>query len=148
MFHQIGTNCGVQIQAAFRTDEIRRSPPTPQDEMRAGMSYFHETIWNGLPKFLRRIDTALRSIGITERLPYNIPLVQFSSWMGGDRDGQFFFATQIDGLSCILAFDSRNSKPSRIWIFQFINSLSFSPVKFFSQLFPFVLTRLFHIVVY
>ncbi len=110
MFDQIGTNCGVQIQAAFRTDEIRRSPPTPQDEMRAGMSYFHETIWNGLPKFLRRIDTALRSIGITERLPYNIPLVQFSSWMGGDRDGQFFFATQNDGLSCILAFDSRNSK--------------------------------------
>jgi hypothetical protein len=24
--------------------------------------------------------------------------------MGGDRDGQFFFATQIDGLSCILCF--------------------------------------------
>jgi len=57
--------------------------------MRAGMSYFHETIWNGLPKFLRRVDTALRSIGINERLPYNVPLIQFSSWMGGDRDGQF-----------------------------------------------------------
>ncbi|RWW43371.1 hypothetical protein BHE74_00050987 [Ensete ventricosum] len=43
-----------EIQAAFRTDEIRRTPPTPQDEMRAGMSYFHETIWKGVPKFLRR----------------------------------------------------------------------------------------------
>ena len=30
----------VQIQAAFRTDECRMTPPTPQDEMRAGMSYF------------------------------------------------------------------------------------------------------------
>jgi hypothetical protein len=39
-------------------------------------------------------------------------------------------------------------KPSRIWIFQFITSLSFSPMKFFSQLFPCVHTRLFHIVVY
>ncbi|KAL1066744.1 hypothetical protein V6Z11_D12G081700 [Gossypium hirsutum] len=38
-----------EIQAAFRTDEIRRNPPTPQDEMRAGMSYFHETIWKGNP---------------------------------------------------------------------------------------------------
>ena len=76
-----------QIQAAFRTDEIRRTPPTPQDEMRAGMSYFHETIWKGVPKFLRRIDTALKNIGINERLPYNAPLIQFSSWMGGDRDG-------------------------------------------------------------
>jgi len=79
-----------QIQAAFRTDEIRRTPPTPQDEMRAGMSYFHETIWKGVPKFLRRVDTALKNIGINERVPYNAPLIQFSSWMGGDRDGKIF----------------------------------------------------------
>ena len=55
--------------------------------MRAGMSYFHETIWKGVPKFLRRLDTALKNIGINERVPYNAPLIQFSSWMGGDRDG-------------------------------------------------------------
>ena len=55
--------------------------------MRAGMSYFHETIYNGLPKFLRRVDIALKSIGIKEPLPYSVPLIQFSSWMGGDRDG-------------------------------------------------------------
>ncbi|KAM3241596.1 hypothetical protein ACQJBY_054450 [Aegilops geniculata] len=61
--------------------------------MRAGMSYFHETIWKGVPKFLRRIDTALKNIGINERLPYNAPLIQFSSWMGGDRDGTFSYAT-------------------------------------------------------
>jgi len=84
----------LQIQAAFRTDEIRRSPPTPQDEMRAGMSYFHETIWKGVPKFLRRLDTALKNIGINERVPYNAPLIQFSSWMGGDRDGMFFHTFQ------------------------------------------------------
>lgn len=78
----------MQIQAAFRTDEIRRTPPTPQDEMRAGMSYFHETIWKGVPKFLRRLDTALKNIGIQERVPYNAPVIQFSSWMGGDRDGK------------------------------------------------------------
>lgn len=51
------------------------------------MSYFHETIWKGVPKFLRRVDTALKNIGINERIPYNAPLIQFSSWMGGDRDG-------------------------------------------------------------
>lgn len=60
--------------------------------MRAGMSYFHETIWKGVPKFLRRVDTALKNIGINERLPYNVPLIQFSSWMGGDRDGTWFFS--------------------------------------------------------
>lgn len=59
--------------------------------MRAGISYFHETIWKGVPKFLRRVDTALKNIGIKERVPYNAPLIQFSSWMGGDRDGMSFF---------------------------------------------------------
>jgi len=67
--------------------------------MRAGMSYFHETIWNGLPKFLRRVDTALKSIGVNERLPYNVPLIQFSSWMGGDRDGKQPHFTQRVGFA-------------------------------------------------
>lgn len=88
----------LQIQAAFRTDEIRRTPPTPQDEMRAGMSYFHETIWKGVPKFLRRVDTALKNIGINERLPYNAPIIQFSSWMGGDRDGTWLSLPFLDSI--------------------------------------------------
>lgn len=101
----------LQIQAAFRTDEIRRTPPTPQDEMRAGMSYFHETIWKGVPKFLRRVDTALKNIGIDERVPYNAPLIQFSSWMGGDRDGIILFRQPIDGHtpSCISFIAEKDS---------------------------------------
>ncbi|KAH0736041.1 hypothetical protein KY285_011748 [Solanum tuberosum] len=92
-----------EIQAAFRTDEIRRTPPTPQDEMRAGMSYFHETIWKGVPKFLRRVDTALKNIGINERVPYNAPLIQFSSWMGGDRDGNPRVTPEVTRDVCLLA---------------------------------------------
>ncbi|XP_027356015.1 phosphoenolpyruvate carboxylase, housekeeping isozyme isoform X2 [Abrus precatorius] len=92
-----------EIQAAFRTDEIRRTPPTPQDEMRAGMSYFHETIWKGVPTFLRRVDTALKNIGINERVPYNAPLIQFSSWMGGDRDGNPRVTPEVTRDVCLLA---------------------------------------------
>ncbi|KAL8510104.1 hypothetical protein ACS0TY_017068 [Phlomoides rotata] len=92
-----------EIQAAFRTDEIRRTAPAPQDEMRAGMSYFHETIWKGVPKFLRRVDTALKHIGINERIPYNAPLIQFSSWMGGDRDGNPRVTPEVTRDVCLLA---------------------------------------------
>ncbi|KAF2302274.1 hypothetical protein GH714_033952 [Hevea brasiliensis] len=92
-----------EIQAAFRTDEIRRTPPTPQDEMRAGMSYFHETIWKGVPKFLRRVDTALKNLGINECVPYNAPLIQFSSWMGGDRDGNPRVTPEVTRDVCLLA---------------------------------------------
>ncbi|CAN6974276.1 unnamed protein product [Brassica rapa subsp. trilocularis] len=37
-------------------------PPTPQDEMSAGMSYFHETSWKEVLKFLRHDYTALKNI--------------------------------------------------------------------------------------
>ena len=49
-----------QIQCAWRTDEIRRQKPSPQGEMRQGLSYFHSTIFSSLPVFYRRIDTALK----------------------------------------------------------------------------------------
>nr|AVN87068.1 phosphoenolpyruvate carboxylase 1 [Selenicereus undatus] len=92
-----------EIQAAFHTDDIRRLQPTPQDEMRAGMSYIRDTIWKGVPKFLRRVDTALKNIGINERVPYNAPLIQFSSWMGGDRDGNPRVTAQVTRDVCLLA---------------------------------------------
>ncbi|MCD7448895.1 Phosphoenolpyruvate carboxylase 1 [Datura stramonium] len=74
------SNVSIRLSAAFRTDEIRRTAPTPQDEMRAGMSYFHETIWKGVPKFLRRVGYSSKNIGINEiqfltmSLLFNSPL--------------------------------------------------------------------------
>jgi phosphoenolpyruvate carboxylase len=77
------------IQGAWRTDEIRRRKPSPQDESRQGLTYFHETIYSGLPVFLRRIDTALKNIG-QPALPLDAKLFSFGAWMGGDRDGNPF----------------------------------------------------------
>lgn len=76
----------AQVQAAWRTDEIRRSKPSPQDEQRYGLSYFNSTIFELLPVFLRRIDTALANIG-QPQLPLECTPFVFGSWMGGDRDG-------------------------------------------------------------
>lgn len=78
-----------QVQAAWRTDEIRRRKPTPQDEARQGLTYFHETIYQGLPIFLRRIDTALKAIK-QPPIPLDHSLFSFGAWMGGDRDGNPF----------------------------------------------------------
>ncbi|MFS7954665.1 Phosphoenolpyruvate carboxylase 1 [Helianthus anomalus] len=57
----------------------------------------------GVSKFLRRVDTALKNIGINERVPYNAPLIQFSSWMGGDRDGNPRVTPEVTGDVCLLA---------------------------------------------
>ncbi|GLI68046.1 hypothetical protein VaNZ11_012369 [Volvox africanus] len=74
------------VQAAWRTDEIRRSKPTPQDEMRSGLSYFSTVIFDVVPVFHRHVDTALEIMGLP-RLPLDKTLFKFGSWMGGDRDG-------------------------------------------------------------
>ena len=52
--HNNTTTTTRQVQAAWRTDEIRRQKPTPQDEMRHGLSYFQSTILDSLPVFMRR----------------------------------------------------------------------------------------------
>ncbi|GIL52665.1 hypothetical protein Vafri_8482 [Volvox africanus] len=74
------------VQAAWRTDEIRRSKPTPQDEMRSGLSYFSTVIFDVVPIFHRHVDTALGLMKLP-RLPLDKALFKFGSWMGGDRDG-------------------------------------------------------------
>jgi phosphoenolpyruvate carboxylase len=79
----------AHVQSAWRTDEIRRSPPTPQDEARSGLCYFQETIFSGVPRFLRRLDSALANVGLP-RMPVEHALFRFSSWMAGDRDGNPF----------------------------------------------------------
>ena len=79
----------AQVQAAWRTDEIRRSKPSATDEAKMGLSYFNSTIIALLPVFARRIDTALANQGLP-RLPLEHSLFKFGSWMGGDRDGAGF----------------------------------------------------------
>jgi phosphoenolpyruvate carboxylase len=54
--------------------------------MRAGLSYFNDTIFAGYPQFCKRIDTALQNQGLP-RIPFDHSIMRFSSWMGGDRDG-------------------------------------------------------------
>lgn len=82
------------VQAAWRTDEIRRSAPSPRDELRGGLSYFQETIFSALPSYIRRMDSALASIG-QPRLPLSHAPVVFSSWMAGDRDGNPFVTSEV-----------------------------------------------------
>lgn len=63
------------IQTAWRTDEIHRSQPTPQEEMRAGLASFIDVIFPTLPTFLRRLDSSLMAIG-QPRIPLDHALIK------------------------------------------------------------------------
>jgi phosphoenolpyruvate carboxylase len=77
-----------QIQSLWWTDEIRRSKPTPMKEALQGLDIVESSLWRAVPAFLRRLDVELEATpGIAKRLPPNVSPVRFSSWCGGDRDG-------------------------------------------------------------
>lgn len=68
------------------TDEIRQNRPTPNEEAKWGYEVIESSLWKAVPAYLRELDEQIQAI-----LPYKIPIdarpIHFSSWMGGDRDG-------------------------------------------------------------
>jgi phosphoenolpyruvate carboxylase len=75
-----------EISTVWHTDELHRSRPAPTDEVRGGLAVLENSIWEAVPRFLRRLDHAmLDSCG--RSLPIDARPVRFGFWMGGDRDG-------------------------------------------------------------
>ena len=75
-----------EVIAYWNTQEIRKDRPTPQEEARAGLLVFEQTLWDEVPRLLRELDGALHEV-CGEGLPWDSTPLRFGSWMGGDRDG-------------------------------------------------------------
>ena len=79
-----------QIQVLWKTDEVRVNRPRVEDEIKNGLFYFRETLFDAVPRIHRNLERAVRNAygeepGIT--VP---PLIRLGSWIGGDRDGNPF----------------------------------------------------------
>lgn len=82
------------IAQAWHTNEIREQRPTPVDEAKSGFAVIETSLWFAVPDFLRELDTKL--INATGKgLSLNAAPVKFSSWMGGDRDGNPFVTSKV-----------------------------------------------------
>lgn len=78
-----------QIQILWKTDEVRVHKPSVEDEIRNGLFYFRECVFQAVPRVYRYLEKSItRVYGETDvKLP---SLLQFGSWIGGDRDGNPF----------------------------------------------------------
>ena len=74
------------IAQIWHTHDFRRNRPTPVDEAKWGFAVVEKSLWNAVPEFLRRLDKTLYE-ATGQPLPLEAAPVRFSSWMGGDRDG-------------------------------------------------------------
>ncbi|KAL7066341.1 phosphoenolpyruvate carboxylase family protein [Cryptosporidium serpentis] len=82
----------------WNSDTLRRARPTPLDEVQNAVNTICETVFNTLPQFLRNIDMILDDNGM-DPLPPTKTLFKFSSWVGGDRDGNPYVTAKITRLA-------------------------------------------------
>ncbi|PMG34745.1 phosphoenolpyruvate carboxylase [Vibrio splendidus] len=82
------------IAQGWHSDVIRQQRPTPLDEAKWGFAVVENSLWEAVPDFLRDMDGRLKDY-LGEGLPIDARPVHFSSWMGGDRDGNPFVTHTI-----------------------------------------------------
>lgn len=93
-FKQINLRLRQLIAQIWHTNEIRRERPTPVDEARWGLATIETSLWQAIPDFLRQLNDQVEE-RTGSQLPIDIAPVRFSSWMGGDRDGNPFVTAKV-----------------------------------------------------
>jgi phosphoenolpyruvate carboxylase len=81
-------NIRAEVTSLWQTDEVRLAKPTVDDEIRMGLRYFRLSIFDALPKIYAEVAASFREVYGIELDESALPnLIQFGSWIGGDRDG-------------------------------------------------------------
>ncbi len=93
-----------EIQILWKTDEVRIHKPRVQDEIRNGLYYFQDSLFDAVPAIYRNLENAVRRIYTDgdpkAELPVKVPSVlRFGSWIGGDRDGNPFVRPETTELA-------------------------------------------------
>lgn len=84
--HQLMRRLRQLIAQSWHTDEIRKHRPSPVDEAKWGFAVVENSLWEGVPNYLRELNEQLEA-NLGYQLPVDFVPVRFTSWMGGDRDG-------------------------------------------------------------
>ncbi|HXF64845.1 MAG TPA: phosphoenolpyruvate carboxylase, partial [Caldilineaceae bacterium] len=82
------------IVLLWQSDEMRDRPPTVMDEVRNGLYFFEETLFDLVPRIYREMERALAHVYPGES--FDIPVfLRYGSWVGGDRDGNPFVTVSV-----------------------------------------------------
>lgn len=75
-----------EVITLWQTDELRDRKPTVLDEVRNGLYYINETLFDVLPEVYQELERCLDKYYPTQS--WHVPTyLRFGSWIGGDRDG-------------------------------------------------------------
>ncbi|MGG3561815.1 phosphoenolpyruvate carboxylase [Neobacillus rhizosphaerae] len=75
-----------EVTILWQTDELREHKPTVLDEVRNGLYYFDQTLFEVLPEIHQEVADNLGKY--YPNATWGVPnFLRFGSWIGGDRDG-------------------------------------------------------------
>lgn len=75
-----------EVVTLWQTNELRDRKPTVLDEVRNGLYYFDETLFDAIPDVYEELERCLSKY--YPDLKWHVPpFLRFGSWIGGDRDG-------------------------------------------------------------
>ena len=88
----------TQIQLLWRTNEVREYKPQVKDEIKNGLFYFRESLFNSVPHIYRNLENKLAKHypDATIQVP---SFLRFGSWIGGDRDGNPFVKPETTAMA-------------------------------------------------
>ncbi len=90
----------TEITMLWQTNEIRMNKVTVTDEIRRGLFFFREILYDTIPIFYERLNRSLKRV-FSEELSskdarIEVPaILKFGSWIGGDRDGHPFVTAEV-----------------------------------------------------
>ncbi|QKG85542.1 phosphoenolpyruvate carboxylase [Kroppenstedtia pulmonis] len=83
-----------EVITLWQSDELRYHKPSVTDEVRNGLYYLDETLFEVLPEVHRELEVAL-SRHYPERKWHVPSFLRFGSWIGGDRDGNPWVTPEV-----------------------------------------------------
>ncbi|KAB2313593.1 phosphoenolpyruvate carboxylase [Betaproteobacteria bacterium SCN2] len=96
---ELAAELDVEIRIMWRTDELREHKPEVQDEVRTGLYYMRNSLFEAVPRAYRYFEKAVRKCYGTDEtgaLAVKVPsFIRFGSWIGGDRDGNPFVTPEV-----------------------------------------------------
>ena len=91
---KIQEELAAEITALWQTEEVRRKPPTVLDEIQMGLDY-SQVLLETVPRLYEEIAEAIRDTYQIPVEPRDVPhMLEFGSWIGGDRDGNPHVTTE------------------------------------------------------
>src|SRR5690606_31087382 len=83
-----------EIVGLWQSDEVRVVKPTVVDEVKNGLYYFEEGLFDLVPQIYRDLERAIAK-HYPERAIAVPSFLGFGSWMGGDRDGNPYVTPEV-----------------------------------------------------